>query len=351
MHTDVTPKTSANNNASKPIVRFNWLDWMKVIGICLIVYGHIFSFFSVYVYVFSVPLFFVISGFLSRQEADHGAFWRKLWHNLVIPFVLICTINYLFFSIQIIFFSDKPTFPENPLQFYFHLLAGKYLEMGAMWFVYTLIILKIILQFTRGVYLHFVLAIVFCVLAYVFNNYNILLTKLFPYDGLSSIPSIFVSFPFFIIGYYLKPWKERIAEYRVNKYTFCWIVLSLIVVYLCGYRHKYVLLFKCIYGESLLQCIVGGLAGTALVFFVSKLLDRLHWRIITDISLGTIIILGFHEHFINLLKSLDHQKSIVDSLLAVMIVLAFVPLIRLCERYFPIILGKYRVKKQNNAQS
>ena len=69
--------------------RQNWLDWMKAIGIVLIVYGHFFSFYNRYVYVFSVPLFFVISGFLCRRETDTKLFWKKLWYNLVVPLLLI----------------------------------------------------------------------------------------------------------------------------------------------------------------------------------------------------------------------------------------------------------------------
>lgn len=64
--------------------RHNWLDWMKAIGMALIVYGHFFSFFDIYVYVFSVPLFFLISGFLSKVETDNKLFFKKLWYNLAI---------------------------------------------------------------------------------------------------------------------------------------------------------------------------------------------------------------------------------------------------------------------------
>ena len=96
--------------------RFNWLDWMKAIGIGLITYGHFFSLFDIYVYVFNVPLFFVISGFLCKREVDSTTFWRKLWFNLIVPLIIICTINYIiggvkvFFDIGRKYFSWKPYF-------------------------------------------------------------------------------------------------------------------------------------------------------------------------------------------------------------------------------------------------
>lgn len=39
--------------------RKNWIDWMKSIGIFLILYGHLFSYGYTYIYTFSVPLFFL----------------------------------------------------------------------------------------------------------------------------------------------------------------------------------------------------------------------------------------------------------------------------------------------------
>lgn len=46
-------------------VRYYWIDWMKVIGMFLIIWGHFFPKFSnVIIYSFNVPLFFCISGYL-----------------------------------------------------------------------------------------------------------------------------------------------------------------------------------------------------------------------------------------------------------------------------------------------
>ena len=44
--------------------RMVWIDWMKAIGIYLVVLGHFFSVGEKFIYVFHVPLFFLISGFV-----------------------------------------------------------------------------------------------------------------------------------------------------------------------------------------------------------------------------------------------------------------------------------------------
>lgn len=57
--------------------RMNWLDWMKTIGMYLIVYGHYTSYAHEFIYTFSVPLFFVMSGFLFKKEENIRTFFKK----------------------------------------------------------------------------------------------------------------------------------------------------------------------------------------------------------------------------------------------------------------------------------
>ena len=52
--------------------RLVWLDWMKALAILSIVWGHFFSEGHLYLYVFSVQVFCVISGFLYKKSPD----WR-----------------------------------------------------------------------------------------------------------------------------------------------------------------------------------------------------------------------------------------------------------------------------------
>lgn len=159
METNVKQKSFVNSPSPE---RFYWIDWMKAIGISLIVYGHFFSLYDIYVYVFSVPLFFLISGFLTKQETDIKVFWKKILFNLVVPMVIICSTDYLIRSAK--GYVQTSTWSENPLSFIVRLLIGTQGALGAFWFVYTLIILKIVFQFTKKPYLHIVWTILFLVL-------------------------------------------------------------------------------------------------------------------------------------------------------------------------------------------
>lgn len=338
---------SSNVIAKDSSTRLNWLDWMKAIGIWLIIYGHFFSLFDRYVYVFNVPLFFIISGFLCKKEADSNIFWRKLWFNLIVPLLIICTINYIIAGTKGFLTSDGNILPENPFLFYGKLIIGLHEAVGTFWFVYTLALLKIILQYTRRVYIHILWLIIFLVFAYIINNndVDIEVWGINPFAHAWSITNVFVSYPFFVIGHYMRKWKDKISNYKANRYTFCWIVISLFLIFVCGHNHKYVYLYICGYGDSIILYISGGLAGTIFIYFISKVLENIHWSWITDISIGTTIILGFHEHLISIFRHFFKTSSAVDLLLSICIVLLFVPIIRLCKSSIPIIMGKYRLKK------
>lgn len=64
-------------------VRFYWVDWMKVIGMFLIIWGHLFPKHSCdFIYSFNVPLFFCISGFLEGGAAKTKTSYGSLFNYL-----------------------------------------------------------------------------------------------------------------------------------------------------------------------------------------------------------------------------------------------------------------------------
>ena len=165
-----------------------------------------------------------------------------------------------------------------------------------------------------------------------------------PFKMAWSIPNTFVAYPFFIIGYFLRRWKDKLSYYQANIYTFYWIAISLFIVFFCGHNHKYVFMYNCGYGDNLILYLLGGLSGSVFIFLISKLLEKFHWSIIADVSIGTTLILGFHMHIIHIFRHFFNIPSFADFVFSIIIVLLFVPIIRLCKRYAPIIMGKYRIK-------
>jgi Acyltransferase family. len=132
------------------------------------VLGHFFSVGNKFIYVFHVPLFFVISGYLLKKESDPSVFWKKLWYNLMVPMLLMIVIK---FSITCIVQLVDGSFELMSIYWFLrNVLFGMVSGFGVLWFVYTLIIQKTIFQFCSSKISFYVFVLVMLSLAYVYNH-------------------------------------------------------------------------------------------------------------------------------------------------------------------------------------
>jgi len=91
-----------------------WLDYARLIGILLVVFGHglqsipewnesvIIKGLWDYIYLFHMPVFFIISGFLYKQNRGEGlrAGWGKIFYALIIPYLIYQFAYIPFFLIR-----------------------------------------------------------------------------------------------------------------------------------------------------------------------------------------------------------------------------------------------------------
>lgn len=315
-----------------------WVDWMKSIGFYFIVLGHFFSIGDKYVYVFNVPLFFVISGFLCKRESSSSVFWKKLWYNLIVPMVIIITLNFVISCIIDIFHN---TFQFSDLFLFFpEAIIGMGCVLHECWFIYTLILAKVIYHFLYGWKAHFALIVFFLFVAYLYNQYDIYGYALYKYPN--SIANVLTAYPFFAIGIFFRRYRFFLNEWNSKSGLFVLFIIGLGLIYVCGNNNDYVWMFACGYGGNFLYFLVGGISGVCAVFSLSKLLNS-YPTVIKHISVGAIIILGFHMYFIDFIREYLLERSMLDYVFAVLIMAVFIPIIIILEKKFPIILGKFRV--------
>jgi len=68
--------------------RIDWIDWAKVIGIWIVVYGHTPGhLFGQVIFLFHMPLFFIISGMLYKQRPVVHEIQRSLY-SLILPYFI-----------------------------------------------------------------------------------------------------------------------------------------------------------------------------------------------------------------------------------------------------------------------
>ena len=115
--------------------RILWVDIYKTIAIFLIVLGHTYLHnveFTQFIFLFHVPLFFFISGYLEKTEScDAVAYIKKMLYSLVLPYYLWNVIS--------VVFRLPVTIGESV-----RMLLGLSLWNGASWFIMVLVLIKIV---------------------------------------------------------------------------------------------------------------------------------------------------------------------------------------------------------------
>lgn len=157
----------------------------------------------------------------------------------------------------------------------------------------------------------------------------------------NAIANILLSYPFFIIGLTLKKHKELLNKDFGKKNEIAMFLFFILLTSICTYLNGNVWVYLNDYGKSFILYIIGGFCGTAIIFILCKWLNNIKLSVVSTISNGSIVILGLHFMFIGYTKitpSLDFVSALI-------ILMLFIPVIKLCEKQCPYIIGVYRIKK------
>ena len=272
---------------------------------------------------------------------NNNLFWQKLWYNLVLPMIIIAFINFLisFLKTWIVDYLSWKGMIKFTLRFIYSLCLGfhKY-ALGGMWFIYTLVLIKIVYQYVPKRFL--ILVFVLCLAGTL--AYCHYMSSSWRYKYANAIADVMISMPFFLIGNYLQHLKEWLNKEHDNKLLICAMAVSFVIIVMCARINQHVRLYACDYDQSLLLCLIGGVCGTFGIWAIGKLLGSMpQWCF--KLANGTIVILGFSGYFIQPLRDLFNLPPRFDFVTSGIILLLFLPIIIFCERYFPYILGIMRV--------
>lgn len=238
--------------------RIEWIDWVKTIAIFLIIAGHCNVPGSNFIYVFSVPCFFILSGFLSKKE-DSSVFWKKTWWNLILPMFLFVILTLILHTLVQFFVGrfELISLIKNICR----AICGFVSEgLWRLWFVYTLVLCKILYQYLPSKAI--VIIIVNVVLLY-------LSTIVHTTGGnANAILNVCLAMPFFTIGTFLGPLKQNLAMVHWS-FLLALIIVGTCIVFLCGRYNDMVMLYRCYSGGNILLCLTGGLAGTVVIYALS----------------------------------------------------------------------------------
>ena len=308
--------------------RIAWLDILKFLAIYLVVLGHLVStneqpHLKGIIYSFHMPLFFIIIGFLYKEQAG-GMHHVK---TLMVPYILLSA---LYFPIYIIFHRHENFWCDYVEQF----LYGK-----ALWFIPALFVMKmtfvpIVHQY--NMYKAIVLMIMSFICAYIYYQYS----HTFDFH-------IFRFFPFFIMGYIVK--KEKIELLISGKICLASLVVYMISVLLCG---GYAELIQFVRVDYVIHFFVQGLGGIIVSTYIAQNTLRLtRIKFVNVIAKGTIFVYAFHFAFLPLvfriiqkidISTLAWYYPILQCSIALIIIIFLYGPILFVMKYCPVILGKYK---------
>ena len=312
--------------------RIVWLDWMKVWAILAIIWGHFFSAGYLYLYVFSVQVFCVISGFLYKRAPDWKTCIKKLFWQLLVPTIIMSVLMQLEAYLRGLASGENYVIPWP--RFFKWFMLGHRWCMGPCWYFYSLIVMRLIMQvLPEKKWVYLILFIVISAGAILWQQTGIKISN-------ANI-NVLVCMPFFLLGVFLKSLKNILNGLDNLYLEFALLFFSIGAVVLCGHYNGYVWMYLCEYGNYFVLYILGGMAGSVMLYIVSLWLSRLPYRnMMMTISKGSILIIGLHIVVVRRLTDLPDRIWFEDLAFAVLLLLCFIPIIRFAELFCPLLLGK-----------
>ena len=281
-----------------------------------------------YIYSFHMPALFIISGYLFKPHA-----WYKTVLSFAIPVTFFSVINLL---VQLLIGEitfNAIVFP----QLFFRIVhyrygLGKSLFIGD-WFLWALLGLRFLfgdiapLKVMRQ---HYILIAVVCTLYMTFESYLVSIDTIFRgYLIGRMIPSLI----FFCTGFYLfdRSWKpESVSILYVVPLVIIFSLLPLLNG-CCGINSNE-------YGRSYLIFAANAILSSLLLFIISTKIPTTKFT--ETISTGTLVVLGTHIPILHILNHLLPSTISFSFPFITMVVCYYI--IVLCERYCPILLGKWK---------
>ena len=331
--------------------RINWIDWAKCIAITMVVFGHIpqneGSFLPFYICTFHIPLFYFISGYLTKSRLNTKEELKKCTHSLITPYILYNIIFYPYWAIRLyldqgISFSVfdyviKPLIGLPFLQINSTISSS---VNGAMWFIAVLLIMRLTIHLcihTSKPLLYIkIIALIFIGIYVISMKHEFTLSM--------TIEGLFKCMPLYLLGYLTKQyhWLEKVSLPKDSIGAFILISVSVLATFV--YRDSDCFTYQMIAFYTVL------ITATYGILLLCKVLNSISSPIIVNVSIGTLMIMGLHWMFIGTTNFVvEHISSmstgityswVVAIIFAICIDATIYPLILFTKKNVPILLGK-----------
>ena len=282
-----------------------------------------------YIYSFHMPAFFCISGYLYKPHP-----WWKTIVGYAIPVVIFSLVGYIIdYSL-----GEIPPDSVSIQYIVIHTLAWRHgiipTLFKGVWFLWAFAGIRLLfgdipwMKITRKLYIP---------LSVVAALYMTLLQDVVSIDNLSRgyyLGKIIPSLPFFCFGLLL-----RDIGWTPQKVSSVKVVIPIILLFIfIPATQNYCDIYNSEYGYSYIAAATIAMIFTLLLFWLTDKLPPS--KIIETISKGTLVVLGTHMPILHILSRILDDSIYLIFPFATILVSYFI--ILLCEKYCPLLLGKWR---------
>lgn len=344
--------------------RINWIDWGKALAVITVVFCHLPQsqewFYYRYLQTCTISIFFFLSGYLKKDHGSDKENWKKYWNGLIIPYIIYNAIVYPYWFAK--YYLQNGDMPDllsamrpiiGALLFQHENAFCEPLD-GPLWYLPAILAMHIIVDLCRKTRYQHAILIVLCVLSY------------FVYAGnkfWNFLPNLtFIGFisrlPIYYIGYVMGQKKQFRALNPIRHFGFGLILILASIAFF----HWHLQLFnhgnmsQILSTDFLLHIGLFYPVNICFVFgmlYYCKILNAIKSSIITNLSIGTLVIIGFHIILITMvnyaLEKLLHIHGVIcyhwyEALPISLFVTAILyPIILWGKKLAPIFIGKKRL--------
>lgn len=337
------------------------IDIAKGIGIILVVFGHVInSNVDIFgknvnnmIYIFHMPLFFLISGYLTKYEKniDSKNYIKKKAKGILLPFFNFSLFWFFYWFIIERRFRNQMAAPT--IKIFINIFLGtineKYLLPNiVLWFLPCLFISEVMYYIIRKInnyYLQNVLVIILFIFGIILCKYNIIL----PFG----LETAFVSIIFLLIGNYFS-----VNENKIKNRKYLVITLFIIFYTISFMNNGDISMLGHNYGNPVLF-LLGAISGSGIVYYLAKLINKniMLSKLISFYGVNSLTIMLCHDPIKRviakilsiILKTSDEliRNNFFGSLLlTICILLIMIPIIIIINNYLPFIIGKIKKQKK-----
>lgn len=332
--------------------RQHFIDQLKAISIFLVVYGHNdgSTDFNEYLTTFRIPLFFALSGYVSKDKSglDFFSFVAKISKRLLVPYFVISFFLYFIWFVQVWIDGFDCTYCDPLRNFIgiFYSQGGQgFMAWGVpMWFLTALFCVAIIDYFVSQIPFRYRI-----VLAILLPFLGVFLQEHIRYKLPWSLSIAMVTYFFYFAGVVLR--RIDFIKLVSGKEIYAFIIgfgLHFIL-----YRFNKPVDF--FYGNFgfLPLLMVNGLLGFVWMFSLFKILPT--FKAVTWIGRNTLPILTFHLLVLGLVFWLVYNvlfpglegNVFLFFIFSLLEIILLIPVIFFLNRFFPVVVGLPSRKSQN----